>query len=322
MVPRSPFFSRFWQGLTRTREQLGTQWRRLAGMRPDETFWSTLEETLYRADLGPAAVEQVMAAVRERLRQDRPLGERDLTDTVARVLTDLLPPDAEHPWDLSERAGSDPQVWVVVGVNGAGKTTTVAKLAYALQRRGRTVLLGAADTFRAAATEQLGTWASRLHVDMIHQAPGADPAAVAYDSVQAAVRRGVDALVIDTAGRLHTKAPLMQELGKIVRVVGRALPGAPHETLLVLDATTGQNGLQQARVFVEAANPTGLVLTKLDGTAKGGVVFQIQRDLGLGVRWVGLGETPEDLVPFRRADFVAAILGDAGVSPEGGGAPV
>jgi fused signal recognition particle receptor len=306
-------FQRFWGAFRKTREQVGEQWRRLVGLRPGPEFWEGLEETLYRADLGPATVDAVMTGLKQRMAQDRPVEWDDLRRYLADELLKLLPPDPTDPWDLSVYgldATNRPVVWMVVGVNGTGKTTSVAKLAYGLKRQGYSVLLGAADTFRAAATEQLQVWGERLGVEVIHQKPGADPAAVAYDAVQAGRHRGVDAVLIDTAGRLHTKAPLMQELGKIVRVVGRDLPGAPHAVWLVLDATTGQNGIQQARVFQEAAPATGIILTKLDGTAKGGVVFQIQQDLGVPVRWVGLGEQLDDLQPFDREAFVNSVVGE------------
>jgi fused signal recognition particle receptor len=300
------FLERFWQGLRRTREQVGGQWRRLVGLRPGPEFWERLEETLYGADLGPRTVESVLDGLKGRMASDRPVDLEELESLLEAELLALLPENPRDPWALAATA---PTVWALVGVNGTGKTTSAAKLAKGFQDRGRSVLLGAADTFRAAATEQLQAWGRRLGVDVIHQGPGADPAAVAYDSVQAGVRRGVDVVIIDTAGRLHTKAPLMQELGKIVRVIGRDWPGAPHETLLVLDATTGQNGIVQARVFMEAAHPTGIILTKLDGTAKGGVVFQIQRELGLPVRFVGLGEGADDLLAFDREAFVRAVIG-------------
>jgi fused signal recognition particle receptor len=303
------FFERFWDGLRRTREQVGGHWRRLVGLRPGPEFWDGLEETLYQADLGPATVEAVMEGLKARMRQDRPVELDDLRRLLTEVLLDLLPPDLDDPWALP---AVRPAVWMVVGVNGTGKTTSVAKLAYGLTRGGRRVLLGAADTFRAAAAEQLAVWARRLDVEIVQQKPGADPAAVAYDAVQAGIRRAVDVVLIDTAGRLHTKAPLMQELGKIARVVGRDVPGAPHQVWLVLDATTGQNGVQQARVFHEVVPATGIILTKLDGTAKGGVVFHIQRELGVPVRWVGLGEQADDLMPFNREAFVRSVVGEAG----------
>jgi fused signal recognition particle receptor len=202
-----------------------------------------------------------------------------------------------------------PAVALVVGVNGSGKTTTCGKLAWRLHQDGRSVLLGAGDTFRAAAIEQLERWGERLGVPVVSQGPGADPSAVAFDAVKAAQARGSDILIMDTAGRLHTKSNLMAELAKVKRVIGRQYPGAPHEVLLVLDATTGQNGIAQARVFHEGLGLTGLVLTKLDGTAKGGIVIRIYRELGVPIKLVGTGEKPEDLAPFDPDAYVDALVG-------------
>lgn len=300
------FLNRFWQGLKRTRDQVGGHWRRLVGLKVSPEFWDELEQTLYEADLGAVTVDHLVNRLKNRLAADRPVNLDQLRTLLYEEMMSLLPDDPEDPWHL---ATERPQVWIVVGVNGTGKTTSVAKLAWQFKNRGQKVLLGAADTFRAAATEQITVWAGRIGVDVVRQEPGADPAAVAFDTVAAARNRGMDLAIIDTAGRLHTKTPLMQELGKITRVVGRELAGAPHEIYLVLDATTGQNGIQQARVFSEAVGPSGIILTKLDGTAKGGVVFAIQQLLGIPVRWVGVGETSEDLIPFKREDFVRAVLG-------------
>ena len=201
-----------------------------------------------------------------------------------------------------------PTVILVVGVNGSGKTTSIAKLAKFYRDRGKRVVLGAGDTFRAAAVEQLTIWSKRLGVEIVKQATGADPAAVAYDAAEAAVARGADVLIVDTAGRLHTQENLMRELEKIRRVIGKRIPDAPHETLLVLDATTGQNALQQARMFHEAAPVTGLFLAKLDGTAKGGAVLSIRDELGLPVKFIGLGETPDDIEPFDATSYVEALF--------------
>jgi fused signal recognition particle receptor len=205
-----------------------------------------------------------------------------------------------------------PWVVLVVGVNGVGKTTTIGKLAARHRALGRKVLVVAGDTFRAAAIEQLSVWAERTGADVIKQAQGADPSSVVFDGMQAAIARGVDVVLIDTAGRLHTKVNLMEELRKVRRVIDRVLPGAPHEVLLVLDATTGQNAVSQARTFSEAVEVTGVVLTKLDGTARGGVVVAIRHELGLPVRWVGLGEAAEDLEPFDPEEFASALVSDAG----------
>lgn len=300
------FLDRFWQGLKGTRDQMGQRWRQLVGRTVSPEFWDALEEQLYLADLGPDAVERILEQGRRRFHADRPVDEAALLTLLEDEMTRLLPEDDPDPWSLSTER---PNVWLILGVNGAGKTTSVGKLAAGFQRRGRRVLIGAADTFRAAANEQLEIWARRAGVDLVQQAPGADPAAVAFDAVAAGKRRGADLVLIDTAGRLHTKTPLMQELSKIARVVGRETPGAPQRTLLVVDATTGQNGVMQARQFSDAAGADGIILTKLDGTAKGGVALAIQRELGLPVRWVGLGEGVEDLIPFSREDYVAAVLG-------------
>jgi len=305
-MPRG--LDRWWQGLKRTRERVETGWRRLVGLKVTPEFWDGLEETLYQADLGPVTVEALLTRLRDRIRSDRPFTEPALQDLLAEEMVRLLPPDVADPWRLPS---TRPQVWVVLGVNGSGKTTSAGKLAAQFHRRGHSVLLGAADTFRAAAAEQLTAWGERAGVPVLQQGPGADPAAVAFDTAQAARNRGIDLAVIDTAGRLHTKTPLMQELGKVVRVLDRACPGAPHETLLVLDATMGQNAIRQAELF-QGVGATGIILTKLDGTAKGGMVLAIHEQLNLPVRWIGLGETADDLEPFQRDAFVSALLGRDG----------
>jgi fused signal recognition particle receptor len=292
-------------GLKRSREFLASE---LASVfepdRPiDEALYAELEETLIAADLGAAlaadftnrAREEVMFGTVTRAEQLRPLFRR--------FLADILAP-AARPLDLDHR----PSVLLVLGVNGSGKTTTCAKLGAALKGEGRHVLLAAADTFRAAAIEQLTTWGERIGVDVIHQAAGSDPAAVVFDAVKAASARGADVLIIDTAGRLHTKSNLMAELTKVKRVIERQLPGAPHESLMVLDAPTGQNGFAQARLFHEAVGLTGVVLTKLDGTAKGGIVVRIVRELTLPIKLVGVGEKVDDLGPFDATRFVDALV--------------
>jgi fused signal recognition particle receptor len=210
-------------------------------------------------------------------------------------------------------------VIVVVGVNGGGKTTTVGKLAHMYASEGQTGVIAAADTFRAAAVEQVATWAARAGVDLVRHRGGADPSAVVFDALKAATSRGSDFVIVDTAGRLHTKTPLMKELEKIYRIAGRAVPGAPHESLLVVDATTGQNGLVQAREFLKAGHITGLVLTKLDGTARGGVAIGISRELGIPLRYVGVGEAVEDLLPFSIDGYLEGILGDTALSSPGPG---
>ncbi|OBE98645.1 signal recognition particle-docking protein FtsY [Mycobacterium sp. 852002-10029_SCH5224772] len=272
----------------------------------DEDAWQDVEDTLLVADLGPVVAESVIAQLRARLAGS---GVRTEADAKA-VLRDVLITELQPGMDRSIRAlphADHPSVLLVVGVNGTGKTTTVGKLARVLVADGRRVLLGAADTFRAAAADQLQTWASRVGAEVVRGAEGADPASVAFDAVDKGITAGVDVVLIDTAGRLHTKVGLMDELDKVKRVVTRR--AAVDEVLLVLDATIGQNGLAQARVFAEVVEITGAVLTKLDGTAKGGIVFRVQQELGVPVKLVGLGEGPDDLAPFEPAAFVDALLG-------------
>jgi fused signal recognition particle receptor len=292
-------------GLRRSRDLLAAELKSVFEPdRPiDEALWSELEEILIAADLGaPLAAdfvnrgrEEVMFGTVTRADQLRPLLRRFLAEVLAA---------AAQPLDLDHR----PAVILVLGVNGSGKTTTCAKLAASLKAGDRQVLLAAADTFRAAAIEQLETWGSRIGVEVIRQAAGSDPAAVVFDAVKAATARAADALIVDTAGRLHTKSNLMAELAKLKRVVERQLPGAPHESLMVLDAPTGQNGFAQARMFHEAVGLTGVVLTKLDGTAKGGIVVRIARELKLSVKLVGVGEKVGDLGPFEADRFVEALV--------------
>jgi fused signal recognition particle receptor len=278
----------------------------LGGGDLDEASWEEVEDTLLIADLGPTVTTSVVTQLRSRL------ASKDVrTDADAReVLREVLITELQPGLDRSVRAlphDDHPSVLLVVGVNGTGKTTTVGKLARVLVADGRRVVLGAADTFRAAAADQLETWASRVGAEVVRGAEGADPASVAFDAVDKGIAAGADVVVIDTAGRLHTKTGLMDELGKVKRVVMRR--AAVDEVLLVLDATIGQNGLAQARVFAEVVDITGAVLTKLDGTAKGGIVFRVQQELGVPVKLVGLGEGPDDLAPFEPAAFVDALLG-------------
>jgi fused signal recognition particle receptor len=259
--------------------------------------WEELEEILLRADVGVVATQRIVDALRAR---------RDVSDGMAALRQELI--DVLGDADRSLRRRSDGvTVWLVTGVNGVGKTTTIGKLAAHLRDEGSSVLLAAADTFRAAADEQLERWGERAGAAVVKHAPGADPAAVVFDGVAAAKARNVDVLIVDTAGRLQTKKNLMEELGKIRRVLQRE-SGEPDEVLLVLDATTGQNGVAQARAFAEVANVTGLVLTKLDGTAKGGIVLAVQQELGIPVKLVGLGESIADLAPFDPQGFVDALL--------------
>ena len=301
--PRAPV--RISVGLRKTRESFLARIRAaITGSARADEIYEGLEEALIGADVGVDSSLKLVEAVRARLKNDaRPEVIRDaLKDEIERVLV-----AAERP--MADSAGA-PRVILMVGVNGVGKTTTVAKLAALLKRDGGTVLVAAADTFRAAAIDQLQVWCDRVGVDLIRQNPGSDPAAVAFDAVRAAVARHAATVLIDTAGRLQTKVNLMEELKKIARVVGRELPGAPHETWLVLDATTGQNALSQAKLFGEAVALTGVILAKLDSTAKGGVIIGIAERLKLPVRYVGLGETLEDLRPFDAREFAAALFAE------------
>ncbi|MGE5552365.1 MAG: signal recognition particle-docking protein FtsY [Betaproteobacteria bacterium] len=300
--------ARLRQGLARTREGLRTRLGELISHSRslDQEFFDELEAILLQADVGVATTEKILARLRERIKADRLAEPAAARAALQEIIRDLLPPRGE----ALRRPADGPGVVMVVGVNGTGKTTTVGKLAHLLAERGEKVILGAADTFRAAAAEQLAVWAQRAGVEVVSHQPGSDPAAVAFDAARAAVARRASWLVVDTAGRLHTKENLMAELQKISRVLGREIPGAPHEVLLVLDATTGQNALNQARLFGEAVGVTGVVLTKLDGTAKGGVVIGIADTQGVPVKYIGLGEGPDDLRPFDPDLFVAALLGD------------
>jgi fused signal recognition particle receptor len=290
------FFSRLRDSLGKTRRAMTDQLAAAAFDPADEEAWERLEEALIAADVGvPTTAELV-----QRLEARSDVGE--LGATLAEEAADLL----GEPGRLS--IDGRPTVILVVGVNGTGKTTTIGKLAARLGEHGRSVILAAADTFRAAAEEQLEIWAQRSNADFVGSERGGDPAAVAYDAIEAATARGRDVVIVDTAGRLHTQTNLMEELAKVRRVIERRMPGAPHETLLVIDATTGQNGLQQARLFKDAVEVSGVALTKLDGSAKGGVALAIAHELGLPVKLVGVGEGIEDLRPFDPQDFARALL--------------
>jgi fused signal recognition particle receptor len=293
------------RGLARTRDQLAEGWRALRGGRPlDESDIEALETSLLAADLGPALTGHVLAAVRQRVGGRGDTGAEELREVVQVALAEALPQVG-----AVTRAAEGPHVIFVVGVNGGGKTTTVGKLAAHERRLNRRVLVVAADTFRAAAVEQLERWVERAGAEIVKQREGADPAALVFDALRAAKARGVDTVIVDTAGRLQTKVHLMAELAKLHRVAGREVAGAPHEVLLVIDATTGQNGLSQAQEFTRAAQLSGVVLTKLDGTAKGGVALAIHRELGVPVRWVGVGEAVDDLLEFDRDAFIANLVG-------------
>jgi fused signal recognition particle receptor len=298
-------FGKLVSALKKTRDALTAGFARLfgRGRTLDRQFLDELEDVLYQADLGTVGarvVEELEAAWRRR--------EIAATEDVPAFLRQRLLQRLQGSEAPLNRSASPPCVILVVGVNGSGKTTSIAKLAHHLARQGHRVLLGAGDTFRAAAVEQLSLWAERLGIPIVKQATGADPAAVAFDAVAAAIARKVDYLILDTAGRLHTQKNLMAELEKVVRVCKRQLPGAPHETLLVLDATTGQNAIRQASEFAKAAPVTGLLLAKMDGTAKGGAVFGIRDVLPVPVKFLGVGEAIDDLEVFAAEPYVDAIL--------------
>jgi len=306
--PAAGRFTRLRRRLARSQNTLG---RGLLALLSRDTLdadtWDEIEETLLTADLGVAATTELMDRLRTRVRAEAPTDPAAVHALLREELIALVDPDMDRTVH-SSRSEAGPAVVLVVGVNGTGKTTTTGKLGRLLVAEDRTVLLGAADTFRAAAAEQLQTWGDRVGAAVVRGPEGGDPAAVAFDAVTIGTEADVDTVVIDTAGRLHTKVGLMDELGKVKRVLERR--GPVDEVLLVLDATTGQNGLTQARVFSEVVDVTGLVLTKLDGTAKGGIVVAVQRELGVPVKLVGLGEGPDDLAPFRADEFVDALLAE------------
>ncbi len=292
--------SRLEQGLARMRAAFSASLDKILTGRGSPDL-GDLEESLILADVGPETARKLI----ERLKHIPSRGE-SARDSLATALVDMLEGEPPAP---GLRLSGTPSVLVLVGVNGTGKTTTLAKLAARLGKEGKTSVLAAADTFRPAAIDQLQVLADRVGARVVAHRPGSDPAAVAFDAVQAALKKGNDLVLVDTAGRLHTRAGLMDELGKICRVIGKALPGAPHEVLLVLDATTGQNAIEQARVFKEAVGVTGVILTKLDGTAKGGIVVSVRWRMGLPIRFVGVGEGMDDLLLFDSREFVQALLG-------------
>ncbi|HJY88218.1 MAG TPA: signal recognition particle-docking protein FtsY [Candidatus Acidoferrales bacterium] len=322
--PEPTLLERLKESVARTRSELAAHVEEILSgeRRIDPALLEELETALLAADLGLPTTRQVLDAVRDKVARralsDGAQLKTELKSQLLAILGDVsgnhgepqqAAPDSEGDGQaLRESTPRQPRVIFIVGVNGTGKTTTIGKLAYRLRQEGRSVLLCAADTFRAAATEQLDVWAGRVGVDVIKQKPGADPAAVVYDALAAARARSADAVIVDTAGRLHTKSNLMAELDKMKRTAGKLVPGAPHDVLLVMDATTGQNGLAQAREFTAAIGVTGIVLTKLDGTAKGGIIVAIRRELGLPIRFVGTGEKMNDLVPFDPKTFVNALF--------------
>jgi len=301
------FFSRMRDAVTRTRENFSTRINDIVALtrEVDEAALEDLETALLTSDLGVQTTTEILEALRERARKQAIAGGGELKDLLKEQIRAIL----EEPVRPVPDPKEPPKVTFLVGVNGTGKTTTSGKLAAWLRGRDRTVLLCAADTFRAAAIEQLEVWAKRSGVEMIKTRQGGDPAAVLYDAASAAKARGIAEVIVDTAGRLHTKSGLMDELEKMRRTASKLIPGAPHEVLLVMDATTGQNGLQQARLFTQAAGVTGIVLTKLDGTAKGGIAVAIARELNLPVRYVGVGEKMADLLEFEPGAFVDALVG-------------
>jgi fused signal recognition particle receptor len=297
-VAEAGFFGRLRDSLGKSRRALTDQIAAAAFDPADDEAWERLEEALIAADVGVPATAELVGRLEAR-------GEvGDLTEALVEEASAML----GEPGRLS--VGEKPSVLLVVGVNGTGKTTTIGKLAYHLNEHGRSVIVAAADTFRAAAEEQLEIWADRAQADFVGSERGGDPAAVAYDAIEAASARGRDVVVVDTAGRLHTQTNLMDELAKVRRVIQNRLEGAPHETLLVVDATTGQNGVRQAQLFGEAVEVSGVALTKLDGSAKGGVALAIAHELGLPVKLVGVGEGIEDLRPFNPRDYARALITD------------
>jgi len=301
------FLDRMKQAVTRTRESLAERIDEVVSFNKeiDRNTLDDLEATLLAADLGTTTTTEVLEKMREKVDRKQIGDVTELKRVLKEELLAILSASTNKP---VSKVDGEPEVILVVGVNGVGKTTSIGKLAHTLRGQGKTVLLCAADTFRAAAIEQLEIWGDRTGTEVIKTKPGGDPSAVLFDSLQAAKARNTDYVIVDTAGRLHTKSNLMLELEKMRRTAGKIIEGAPHETLLVMDATTGQNGLQQARLFTQAAGVTGILLTKLDGTAKGGVVIAISRELGLPVRYVGVGEKQGDLLPFNATDFVESMF--------------
>jgi fused signal recognition particle receptor len=306
-VQKPSFLDRMKEAVTRTRENLSERIEEVVsfGKEIDRNTLDDLEATLIGADLGTTTTQEILGKLRDKADRKQIKDVSELKRLLKEEILAILDQANARP---VQKVEGTPEVILVVGVNGTGKTTTIGKLSGVFRASGKTVLLCAADTFRAAAIEQLDIWGQRTGTEVIKTKPGGDPSAVLFDALQAATARHTDYVIVDTAGRLHTKTNLMQELDKMRRTAQRIIPGAPHETLLVMDATTGQNGLQQARQFTEAAGVTGIVLTKLDGTAKGGVVVAISRELGLPVRYVGVGEKAGDLLPFNPKDFVDSLF--------------
>ncbi|MDD4674641.1 MAG: signal recognition particle-docking protein FtsY [Syntrophaceticus schinkii] len=305
MIDVAAFFSKLKETLTKTRNNFVSKVTELVTVHKkiDEEFYEELEDILLQADVGVAAACHLLDEIRSEVKQRKISEAADVRDLLEEKMLELLGEQASLEINTAL-----PAVILVVGVNGVGKTTTIGKLAYRMRQQGKDVLLVAADTFRAAAIEQLEIWSERTGSEIIKHMAGSDPAAVVFDALQAAKKRGIDVVIIDTAGRLHTKTNLMEELRKIERVVTREIPEAPHEVLLVIDAATGQNALRQAELFKEATKVTGIALAKLDGTAKGGIVLAISEELGIPVKLVGTGEGMEDLRDFDSHEFVSALF--------------
>ena len=297
-------FSKFWGGLKKTRDSVVKGWRKLLGSftKIDEELFDSLEETMIMGDMGAETAVQICDTLRDRVKERGITDPNDIMGLIQEIIAEMLGED--EGLDLSTK----PTVILVIGVNGAGKTTTIGKLCHQMKEEGRRVLVAAADTFRAAAIDQLQVWTDRSGVELVRHAEGSDPAAVVFDAVTAAKARGCDVVICDTAGRLHNKKNLMQELAKINRVIDREAEGCARECLLVLDATTGQNAVNQARLFQEVAPITGIVLTKLDGTAKGGIVISIRNELGIPVKLIVVGEGIDDLQPFEAKSFIDALF--------------
>ncbi|MBR4184990.1 MAG: signal recognition particle-docking protein FtsY [Clostridia bacterium] len=308
------FFDKLKAGLAKTKNAVFGQFSEVVKnfRKVDEELLEELEEIMIMADMGAATTEKVIGELRDRIKTKNIKDAEEVKRELADILREQV--GEGEPLDLS----TTPSVILVIGVNGVGKTTSIGKIANNLKKNGKRVLVAAADTFRAAAIEQLAVWCERAGVELIAQKEGADPASVVFDAIAAANKRKADVLIIDTAGRLHNKSNLMDELAKINRIIGRELPGAARETLLVLDATTGQNAVMQAKKFKEAADITGLVLTKLDGTAKGGAVFSIKDEIDLPVKFIGVGEQIDDMQPFDAKMFVDALIADDGGEEEPG----
>ena len=298
------FFDKLKEGLSKTKNAFVSQVDNLfkSFVKVDEALFDELEELLICSDVGVGATEEILDKLRDRVKSERLTDGEQVKTALREILSDMI--GEGEPL----RLGTKPSVLLIIGVNGVGKTTSIGKIAAQLKADGKKVVVAAADTFRAAAIDQLAVWCDRAGVDLIKQSEGSDPAAVVYDAVSAAKGRNADVLIVDTAGRLHNKKNLMDELAKIDRVLSRELPGADRETLLVLDATTGQNAIMQAKEFKHAANITGLILTKLDGTAKGGCVFSIKGELDVPVKYIGVGEKIDDMQPFNAQDFVRAMF--------------